>query len=124
MTTVSKESPDPKAADVADLQDHRLGMLVWKARQIRRAVIAFEQTWPPLPAEPPVPSFTWSQLERQLIDLAPPELSALVTDLVSAIRKESAAKPPEMVLREILTIGATVLDEGFREKCAEDPTLL
>lgn len=47
-----------------------------------------------------------------------------MADLVSAIRKESAAKPAEMVLREILTITATVLDDGFREKYAEDPTML
>ncbi|MBI1686473.1 hypothetical protein I4Q42_22640 [Caulobacter hibisci] len=115
---------DLKTASLTDLQEHRLGLLVWKARQIRQAVTAFEQTWPPLPPEPPIPAFGWSQLQRQLTDLAPPELAPLVTDLVSAIRKESAAKPAEMVLREILTITATVLDEGFREKCAEDSTML
>jgi len=117
--TSDQNTPAP-----VSLQEHRLGMLVWKARQIRQAVTAFEQAWPPLPPEPPVPPFGWSQLQRQLTDLAPPELAPLVTDLVSAIRKEAAAKPPEMVLREILTITATVLDESFREKCAEDSTML
>ncbi|WP_240621406.1 hypothetical protein [Caulobacter zeae] len=122
-----KEFPDntiPPPADTTSLQEHRLGLLVWKARQIRQAVTAFEQAWPPLPPEPAVPVFGWSQLQRQLTDLAPPELQPLVADLVSAIRKESAAKPAEMVLREILTITATVLDDGFREKYAEDPTML
>ncbi|WP_233247697.1 hypothetical protein [Caulobacter endophyticus] len=85
---------------------------------------AFEQAWPPLPPEPALPPFGWSQLQRQLTDLAPPDLSPLVADLVSAIRKEAAAKPAEMVLREVLTITATVLDEGFREKYAEDSTML
>ncbi|MFT4253710.1 MAG: hypothetical protein QM608_14645 [Caulobacter sp.] len=121
---MTSDSTDPKTSAPTSLQEHRLSMLVWKARQIRQAVNVFEQTWPPLPPEPPVPPFGWSQLQRQLTDLAPPELAPLVTDLVSAIRKESAAKPPEMVLREILTITATVLDEGFREKYAEDSTML
>ncbi len=122
-----KEFPDntiPPPANTTSLQEHRLGLLVWKARQIRQAVTAFEQAWPPLPPEPALPTFGWSQLQRQLTDLAPPELQPLVADLVSAIRKESAAKPAEMVLREILTITATVLDDGFREKYAEDPTML
>jgi hypothetical protein len=122
-----KEFPDntiPPPANTTSLQEHRLGLLVWKARQIRQAVTAFEQAWPPLPPEPAVPAFGWSQLQRQLTDLAPLELQPLVADLVSAIRKESAAKPAEMVLREILTITATVLDDGFREKYAEDPTML
>lgn len=122
-----KEFPDntiPPPANTTSLQEHRLGLLVWKARQIRQAVTAFEQAWPALPPEPPVPAFGWSQLQRQLTDLAPPELSPLVADLVSAIRKEAAAKPAEMVLREILTITATVLDDGFREKYAEEPTML
>ncbi|PVM90891.1 hypothetical protein DDF62_08445 [Caulobacter radicis] len=114
----------PPPANTTCLQEHRLGLLVWKARQIRQAVTAFEQAWPPLPPEPALPAFGWSQLQRQLTDLAPPELQPLVADLVSAIRKESAAKPAEMVLREILTITATVLDDGFREKYAEDPTML
>jgi DNA-binding CsgD family transcriptional regulator len=34
-------------------------------------VTAFEQSWPPLPPEPAVPTFGWSQLQRQLTDLAP-----------------------------------------------------
>ncbi len=118
---MTREISDP---NLASLAEHRLNLLVWKARQIRQAVDAFEQTWPPLPTEPPAPTFTWSQLLRQLTDLAPPELKPLVADLVSAIRKESAAKPPEMVLREILTITATVLDDSFREKCMEESTML
>lgn len=118
------DNPQPTLASPASLQEHRLGLLVWKARQIRQAVTAFEKTWPPLPPEPALPAFGWSQPQRQLTDLAPPELQPLVADLVSAIRKEAAAKPAEMVLREILTITATVLDEGFREKYAEDSTML
>jgi hypothetical protein len=40
----------------------------------------------------------------------------MVRDLVSAVRKEGGPKPPEMVLREILIIAATVLDETFHAK--------
>jgi hypothetical protein len=46
-------------------------------------------------------------------------MAPIVKDLVSAVRKESSPKPPEMVLREILIIAATVLDEDFHSKWAE-----
>ena len=103
---------------VTDLATHRLGLVVQKARQIREASTVFTQTWPPLATGAPMPAFAWSELERQLLDLAPPELAPMVRDLVSAIRKEAPPKPPEMVLREILVITATVLDEDFRQTWA------
>lgn len=106
-----------------DLDAHRLSLMLAKARQIRQAADAFLRDWPPPPPEPSVPPFGWSQLRRQLTDLAPPELAPLVADLISAIRKEASAKPPEMVLREILTITATVLDEDFRQMRAETPPM-
>lgn len=108
---------------VSSLANHRLGLLVRKARMIREAVTGFEDDWPTLVARPPMPGFAWTELERQLINLAPEELTPIVRDLISAVRKESALKPPEMVLREVLIIAATVLDDGFREKCAEGSTM-
>ncbi|MBO9709117.1 MAG: hypothetical protein J7521_12990 [Caulobacter sp.] len=104
---------------VASLAGHRLSLLVRKARQIREAAAAFEATWPPLLRRPPMPVFAWTELERQLLDLAPDDLAPMVRDLISAVRKEASPKPPEMVLREVLVITATVLDEGFHEKWAE-----
>ncbi len=105
---------------VIDLTTHRMGLVVRKARQIREASDAFLQTWEPLAAHPSMPVFAWSELERQLLDLAPEELAPMVRDLVSAVRKEAPPKPPEMVLREILVIASTVLDEGFRQACAQN----
>ena len=102
-----------KPGDVTDLAAHRMGQMVQKARQIREASDAFIQTWPPLTDRPATPAFAWTELERQLLDLAPDELAPMVRDLVSAVRKEASPKPPEMVLREILVITATLLDEGF-----------
>ena len=98
---------------VTDLAQHRMGLVIQKARQIREASDAFIQTWPPLADRPATPAFAWTELERQLLDLAPDDLAPMVRDLVSAVRKEAAPKPPEMVLREILVITATLLDEGF-----------
>ena len=64
---------------------------------------------------PAVPGFTWAQLERQLADLAEsPAKAAMARDLVSALRKMSQFKPPEMVLREILCMSWALLDEGFQ----------
>jgi hypothetical protein len=98
---------------VTDLAAHRLGLVVQKARRIQEASDAFIQTWPPAADRPPMPAFAWTELERQLLDLAPDGLAPMVRDLVSAVRKEASPKPPEMVLREILVITATLLDEGF-----------
>ena len=109
--------------DVTSLAGHRLTLMVQKALQIREAVATFERDWPPLLNRPPMPVFAWTELERQLLALAPKDLAPMVRDLVSAVRKESGPKQPEMVLREILIIAATVLDEGFHEKWAEGTTM-
>jgi hypothetical protein len=89
---------------------------VGHAMRVRGEVEAFERRWPtPHSSEPAAPSFTWSQLERQLVDLADtPMKAAMARDLVSATRKTSQFKPPEMVLREILCLTWALLDEGFQ----------
>ena len=89
---------------------------VGQAMRVRGEVEAFERRWPsPHNSEPVVPTFTWSQLERQLADLADtPMKAAMARDLVSATRKTSQFKPPEMVLREILCLTWALLDEGFQ----------
>lgn len=70
--------------------------------------------WPACPQETTMPAFTWQQLERQLADLAAtPASAALVPPLVSGIRKQASFKPPEMVLREVLCLAWTLLDEEF-----------
>ncbi len=77
---------------------------------------AFLRDWPRSSTpERPMPTFTWEQLERQLIDLADtPAKQALAPPLVSAMRKHSRWKPPEMVLREILCLAWTLMDEAFQ----------
>jgi hypothetical protein len=105
--------------EATNLAGARLGLLVRKALQIRDAVETFDRDWPPLLNRPPMPVFAWTELERQLLSLAPDDLAPMVRDLVSAVRKEASPKPPEMVLREILIIAATVLDEAFHDKWHE-----
>ena len=97
-----------------------------RVMRLRQEVQAFEARWPELEGEaPPTPEFTWSQLERQLADLAGcPVKAGMARDLVSATRKMSRFKPPEMVLREILCMTWALLDEGFQpppEGLAEMP---
>ncbi|MGR4863035.1 hypothetical protein [Caulobacter sp. LARHSG274] len=108
---------------VASLAAHRLGLMVQKARQIREESDAFIRRWPTLTERPPTPAFAWTELERQLLDLAPDSLAPVVRDLVSALRKEASPKPPEMVLREILIVAATVLDDGFHDRWTEGTTM-
>src|SRR6516165_4217173 len=48
--------------------------LVSRALQINAEVERFRERWSPLPASGPCVSFTWEELERQLVDLAPSDL--------------------------------------------------
>lgn len=92
---------------------------IHQAIQLRAEIESFQSRWPtqePLRLEEePMPTFSWQQLERQLFDLAAtPAQAELAEHLVSATRKMSRFKPPEMVLREILCLTWVLLDENFR----------
>lgn len=86
-----------------------------RALHLRQEIEAFETRWP-TPSSPAASasSFSWDQLERQLTDLAAsPAQADMARHLISATRKLSAFKPPEMVLREILCLTWVLLDENF-----------
>ena len=87
-----------------------------QALPFRRETSAFDQTVPgPPEREILTPTFTWAQLERQLADLSgAPARAAITPALVSALRKQARWKPPEMVLREILCLAWTLMDESFQ----------
>ena len=62
----------------------------------------------------PALTFTWEMLEQQLTDLAVgAQCKALASTLISATRKQAVFKPPELVLREVLCIASTLMDETF-----------
>ena len=87
-----------------------------QALALRREADALHQTWPdPQMPETATPIFTWEQLERQLADLSgAPSRAAITPALVSGLRKQARFKPPEMVLREILCLAWTLMDESFQ----------
>jgi hypothetical protein len=87
-----------------------------QAVPLRQETGSSRQTWPAPPKpETSTPSFTWEQLERQLADLSgAPARAAITPALVSALRKQARFKPPEMVLREILCLAWTLMDESFQ----------
>lgn len=89
---------------------------------IRREVVRFERNWPPMGASKhSLAAFSWEQLERQLTALAAtPAQAAMCRDLVSGVRKQSAGKPPEMILREVLCLAGVIMDETFRPELGED----
>lgn len=98
---------------------------VTRAMQIRKDVQSFKATFPgPCQEEPRaaiLPAFSWEQLERQLSDLASTRTKAsMAGPLVSATRKQAAFKPPEMVLREILCIASSLMDETFEPSLGGD----
>ncbi len=83
---------------------------------LRREPEGPDRTWPGPPvAETPTPAFTWEQLERQLADLSgAPRRAAITPSLVSALRKQARWQTPEEVLREILCLAWTLMDESFQ----------
>lgn len=87
-----------------------------KALRLQREIEDFETRWPnPAKRDESLPSFSWEQLERQLVDLAAtPSQASMARHLVSATRKLAPFKPSEMVLREILCMTWVLLDENFR----------
>jgi len=87
-----------------------------QALALRQEADVRRQTWPGPPSpETPTPLFTWEQLERQLADLSgAPNRAAITPALVSGLRKQARWKPPEMVLREILCLAWTLMDESFQ----------
>jgi hypothetical protein len=92
------------------------------ALSLRQDALNFHKAWPTLNSQDDLtPPFTWTQLERQLSSLAANTDSALmVSDLVSATRKQASFKPPEMVLREILCVAGALMDESFLARGPSD----
>ena len=101
---------------MGDLQNHDNRAAVGRAIRLRREIDDFEARWPELARrDESIPTFSWTQLERQLVDLAATTQQAdMARHLVSATRKLAPFKPPEMVLREILCLTWVLLDENFK----------
>lgn len=106
---------------MGDWQNFDNRELIGKALRLRREIDDFEARWPTRPDRgETIPTFSWEQLERQLVDLAATETQAeMVRHLVSATRKLAPFKPSEMVLREILCMTWVLLDENFRPEVGE-----
>lgn len=116
------DPPEPASLNAPDWAEMERRAAVRRALDLRREVQSFEARWSePAQDAAMVPGFTWSQLERQLADLADsPVKAAMARDLVSATRKMARFKPPEMVLREILCLTWALLDEEFRPEPGAD----
>ena len=101
---------------MGDWQNFETRAMTGRALRLRREIVEFEGRWPETAVkEEPILSFSWTQLERQLVDLsATPAQATMARHLVSATRKLAPFKPPEMVLREILCITWVLLDENFK----------
>jgi hypothetical protein len=106
---------------MGDWQNFDNRAVIGKALRLRREIDEFETRWPMnSPRGETIPSFSWEQLERQLVDLAATETQAsMARHLVSATRKLAPFKPSEMVLREILCMTWVLLDENFRPQAGE-----
>jgi hypothetical protein len=103
---------------MGDWQNFDNRAVIGKALRLRREIDDFEARWPlPAAREEALPTFTWAQLERQLVDLAAtPAQAEMVRHLMSGSRKLAPFKPPEMVLREILCMTWVLLDENFKSE--------
>ena len=101
---------------MGDWQNFDNRAVMGRAMRLRREIDEFEARWPtPAVGEETLPPLSWTQLERQLVDLAATEAQAsMARHLVSATRKLAPFKPSEMVLREILCLTWVLLDENFK----------
>lgn len=62
-----------------------------------------------------VPGLTWTQLQTLLMSMADtPEKKAMVPHLVEGTRKQAPFLTPEGNLKEIIYIGAVMLDVRFK----------
>ena len=101
---------------MGDWQSFDNRAVVGRALRLRREIDEFAARFPEseVRAEA-LPSFSWAQLERQLVDLAAtPAQAAMAKHLVSGTQKLAPFKPTEMVLREILCMTWVLLDENFK----------
>lgn len=65
--------------------------------------------------EEQLPSIGWAELQTVLLSLADtPVKQMMVNHLVGGTRKQAAFLAPEATFREILHIGAALLDSGFQ----------
>lgn len=101
---------------MGDWQNFDNRAVIGRALRLRREIDDFEARWPsPVERDETIPTFSWAQLERQLVDLsATTQQASMARHLVSATRKLAPFKPPEMVLREILCMTWVLLDENFK----------
>lgn len=96
--------------------------LLARALELRSDVEQFQGRWGASSKGEPCLSFSWEELERQLVDLAQSDLQAeLVHRLVARTKTYAELKPAEMVLREIISIAALILDESSLEAGASAP---
>lgn len=62
-----------------------------------------------------LPGISWAELQTVLLSLADtPVKQTMVHHLVGGTRKQAAFLSPEATFREILHIGAALLDSGFQ----------
>jgi len=62
-----------------------------------------------------VPGISWAELQTVLLSLADtPVKKMMVNHLVGGTRKQATFLSPEATFREILHIGAALLDSGFQ----------
>ena len=101
---------------MGDWQNFDNRAVIGRALRLRREIDEFEARWPtPVSREEALPTFSWDQLERQLVDLAAtPAQASMAKHLVSGTRKLAPFKPTEMVMREILCMTWVLLDENFK----------
>ena len=106
---------------MGDWQNFDNRAVIGRALRLRREIDEFETRWPSTAVrEENLPTFSWEQLERQLVDLAAtPAQATMARHLVSATQKLAPFKPTEMVLREVLCLTWVLLDENFKTEPEE-----
>ena len=81
--------------------------------QARRRIKEFTAAFPPLRIDPLdlLPSFSWTQIERQLRSLAGPDFERVPWEL-EILRAAARLNPPEMFLRDLLILAWSLIEES------------
>jgi hypothetical protein len=81
----------------------------------------FLRTFPPMPVDPAnsPPPISWPQLERQLRNLAGPNIEGISSEL-EILRASARINPPEMFYRDLLTLAWSLIDGALATSYEED----
>jgi hypothetical protein len=110
-----------KGLDVDQLTTANLEARIRHAQCRRDRETRFLKVFPPVSPDPSncLPPIAWPQLERQLRNMAGPNLEGIESEL-EILRACARINPPEMFYRDLLTLAWSLIDGTMAPSLEED----